>query len=1137
VSRCRFGFAWLAILLCCSSPLLGQGVHVAATTPKDSPLSKVFPQDSSPRVVTSLNGPWLASLDGGKTLHPFHIPSPVEDQLDWDFDGVSQFYRTVEPVRLQAGQRLFLRFNAAATKTKVFFQEQLVGEHLGGWTPFECELTALAKQFAAVDAWQLRVEVDELVGHNTQGFLPIVIPHFGGIWQDVSLVRTSDNRLLADRILATTDVVQASADDASSDSPNAAKPELADATQLLVRWGVNSPRTLNGRRLALAYRRVGDAEFRPLLTTDLSNQAAPTPEVAFAQTHDRFFELKIPIELEDWSPDQPACYQLQLRLLTANGELEDEVVVPICNRRIAATTDSITLNGRPVIIRGVLNWGYAPPSFAPTLDEQWMRREIEAAQARGFNLMKFCLWVPPRRYLELCDEYGMLAWVEYPTWHPQLDQQHLPDLQREFQEFFEFDRNHPSVLLRSLTCETGPSADVNVIRDLYQRCKQAIPGAIVEDDSSWISWNRVTDFYDDHPYGNNHTWVRTLDGLKKYISEHDPKPLVLGEAIAADSFQLPGGHDFQPRDPARAIVPRPDGREPQLISPHAPWSEQANAAWQEQIRTIAGRLQLTSRLEQLPADSRHYGLLMRKYQVETYRREVPRGGYVVSVIRDFPKAAMGLIDFSNQPKNSPEDWSFQGDGMILLSSQADRRSFQAGEAVSLEFQLAWSGPAPLPAGKFRLALADSTGANGQPLHSADVEVVELGNPANLRIQLTTPDVKQPTRLILQTEWQPAGKTPIRNEWPIWVFPAVDANRQTMVQVGSTAQLDLGWNVSHREAASWADVRATDTVLAADFSQELLSHLNRGGHAVIVPNNAVNSLPTSQHWFLRGSPLGFEQPRQAWLQTARTASGQEIDFLNELQHFDLAGPVIPAIDHFRNEVLPLVLLWDNHDQADIRTHAAAFVVKVGAGRALVTTLNHGGPTNAAGHWLLHRWLEDLSAGSLPSQLPDLEPRLARELTRQGMILHERNWKFRPDPDNSGLASGWSKPDFADGDWQEIRADRHWEGQGYKELDRWAWYRLKLRLPEDWRGPCFLNLTGADDYCDLYVNGIKVGSCGDMAAKRTAFEERASFDLTPHLQPGEEFVIAIAVYDWYGAGGLFKPMTLSTQPLDEAPPMLK
>ena len=32
------------------------------------------------------------------------------------------------------------------------------------------------------------VRVDEKVGHNSQGFLPIVAPHFGGIWQDVQLL-------------------------------------------------------------------------------------------------------------------------------------------------------------------------------------------------------------------------------------------------------------------------------------------------------------------------------------------------------------------------------------------------------------------------------------------------------------------------------------------------------------------------------------------------------------------------------------------------------------------------------------------------------------------------------------------------------------------------------------------------------------------------------------------------------------------------------------------------------------------------------------------------------------------------------------------------------------------------------------
>ncbi|MFN9182825.1 MAG: glycoside hydrolase family 2 TIM barrel-domain containing protein [Planctomycetota bacterium] len=1087
---------------------------------------------SPARDVTSLDGSWEASLDGGQSWHNIQLPSPVENELDWDFDGVAQFRRTIEPVQLAAGQRLFVRFNAAATRTKVFFQDQLVGEHLGGWTPFECDITALARQHADAEMWQLRVEVDELVGHNTQGFLPIVIPHFGGLWQNVSLVRTADNRLLGDRILATMDL-------ANLNPPGVAteQSEVTGGSRLLVRWGVNSPRTLNGRRLALAYRRTGTAEFLPLLTSELSAQSAPDPAVPFTQPQDRFFELTAPIQLDLWSPDNPVGYQLQLQLQTANGEIEDEVIVPICNRRIAATTDSITLNGRPLVIRGVLNWGYAPPSFAPSLDEQWMRREIELARERGFNLMKFCLWVPPRRYLELCDELGMLAWLEYPTWHPQLDQQHLPELQREFQEFFEYDRNHPSVLLRSLTCETGPGADINVIRDLYQRCKLAVPGAIVEDDSSWISWNRVSDFYDDHPYGNNHTWVRTLDGLKQYISEHDPKPLVLGEAIAADSFQLPGGHNFTPRSTAQAIAPRPAGRELKLTSPHAPWSEQANATWQAEIRTLSNRLRLESRLDQLPLDSRHYGLLMRKYQIETYRREVPQGGYVVSVIRDFPKAAMGLVDFANQPKHSASDWGFQGDGMILLSTQADRRSFHSNEPASLKFQLAWSGPQPKPAGTFRLALADSDGTNPRELQLATVEPTEFGQPAKLQVAFTPPSVGQPTRLVLQAAWNESGKPEIRNEWPIWVFPAVDSNRHTLVQVAGAAQLETEWPISRRQVESWAEVKASETVLSPVFSAELLSHLSRGGRAVIVPNNSVNSLPTSQHWFLRGSPLGFEQPQRPWLKSFPTSSGKEIDLLNELQHFDLAGPVVPAIEHFRDDILPLVFFWDNHDQADVRTHAAAFVVKVGAGRALVTTLNHGGPTNAAGHWLLERWLDDLQTSDLPATLPDLEPRLARELTRQGMILHERNWKFRPDPEEAGPTSGWSRPNFDDRDWQEIRANRHWEGQGFKELDRWAWYRLKLRLPEQWQGPCFLNLTGADDYCDVYVNGVKVGSCGDIAAKRTAFEERASFDLTSHVRPGAEFVIAIAVYDWYGAGGLFKPMTLSTQPLDQAPPMLK
>ncbi len=84
-------------------------------------------------------------------------------------------------------------------------------------------------------------------------------------------------------------------------------------------------------------------------------------------------------------------------------------------------------------------------------------------------------------------------------------------------------------------------------------------------------------------------------------------------------------------------------------------------------------------LASLSAESRHYAMLMRKYQVETLRREIPLAGYVVSVIRDFPTATMGLLDYMDQPKWTPAEWAWQGDTMCLLQTENDRRSYIASE--------------------------------------------------------------------------------------------------------------------------------------------------------------------------------------------------------------------------------------------------------------------------------------------------------------------------------------------------------------------------------------------------------------------------------------------------------------------------
>ncbi len=760
-----------------------------------------------------------------------------------------------------------------------------------------------------------------------------------------------------------------------------------------------------------------------------------------------------------------------------------------------------------------------------------MRNEILFAQARGFNLMKFCLWVPPKKYLELCDELGMLAWMEYPTWHPQLDKKHLEELRQEYAEFYEHDRNHGSIVLRSLTCETGPSADLDVIKSLYEQCKQFIPGAIVEDDSSWIEWNRVHDFYDDHPYGNNHTWVPTLTRLKDYISEREQQPLVLGESMAADTWTVPTERTLQMT---------------QLQPAHAPLSIADAARWQTEMGSLAAQRNRIFDSASLLPQSRHYGMLMRKYQIETFRREIPHGGYVVSVIRDFPKAAMGLIDFDNRPKQSPEDWAFQNDRMLILATENDRRSFDRGTVAALTILLKNDAVNEVAGGQLQLAVVDETG-NSKPQSTLKTDSVAGGEFLVQPLDLELPRVSGPSRLVLRARWNATGFNQT-NEWPIWVFPDPDKDLpEFAVHPSATAiagELPIRGRAWKSGSTTAAESNDRLPILARHFDSELLGELANGRRVLMIPDGEAGSFPLTEHWFLRGGPVVLPRINESWPRPFSLRRGEQTESQNmlvELQHFDLAGPVVANMSHYLPLTDPALVLWDNHDLSVVKTHGLVFEMSVGGGQLLVSTLNHTGPTNSAGRWLFGQFCEHLNNGNSPLTPETCEAtrlRLEAEVNRRAVLLHETSWKFQPDPAEIGVDEKWFAPDFDDSHWSEIRVDRHWESQGHEALDDWAWYRKSIRFPDDWTSETtYLNFTGIDDYAVIYVNGTKLGTAGDLEKKRTAFEDRLSFDISGYPKAGGTLQITVAVYDWFGAGGIFRPVTLSTEPLSENPPILK
>jgi hypothetical protein len=541
------------------------------------------------------------------------VPSAFETTLESTFDGVA-WYRRALPLPAERCQRVRVEFAAVATHATVFCNDKEVGQHLGGWTPFRVDITD-ALLWNGQD--HLEVRVDEKAGHNTQGFLPIIQPHFGGIWQGVTL--------------------------------------CLDRGPVLDRLGLFVFGKGNGE-LVYSVPTLGPArgQLEAVLTVRNADNALAETRFEVDPGMATTGVLQVPSATQ-WSPLAPHLHTVHLAL-RCDGRTLDELERRIGFRDLRADGTRILWNGLPLQVRGILHWGYSPPHLAPPTDPAFWRRQLQDFRALGFNCLKCCLWVPPSCVYDLCDELGLLVWQEYPTWHPRMDQAHKQELLAEYAEFFAHDRNHPSVAFRSITCETGQSADLDVVKALFEACKSAVPDTLVVDDSSWIGWQRITDFWDEHPYGNNRWWPGRLQQFLQHIAAKGQKPLLLGECIAADTWANRTAWQQQHGDDAKWW--RPDC-----------FADQAR--FETWVEHEFGAATLAS----LGPISRDYAMRTRRYQIERLRLAIPDAGYVVSVARDFAKARMGLYDDFDRLKWSAEQWSWHRDTMLCLDTPGDARAF------------------------------------------------------------------------------------------------------------------------------------------------------------------------------------------------------------------------------------------------------------------------------------------------------------------------------------------------------------------------------------------------------------------------------------------------------------------------------
>ena len=217
--------------------------------------------------------------------------------------------------------------------------------------------------------------------------------------------------------------------------------------------------------------------------------------------------------LSPWTPDKPELYTVELQVSgPGSGPWDadlrvltgaDVVRQTVAFRDIRMEGSQVLLNGEPIRIRSVLNWGYYPGVYGPAPSPETVREEFAYIKSLGFNAETVCLINMPDYFYDIADEMGLLIWQEYPTWHNDFDARHLATYRREFPAYLRRDRNHPSSIMRSLSVEADV-ADWDVIDELYALTKE-MTDTPVQDNNSRFSHSRpvYTDWYGEDKYFNN----------------------------------------------------------------------------------------------------------------------------------------------------------------------------------------------------------------------------------------------------------------------------------------------------------------------------------------------------------------------------------------------------------------------------------------------------------------------------------------------------------------------------------------------------------------------------------------------------------------------------------------------------------
>jgi len=421
-------------------------------------------------------------FDSSATLN---VPGDWNTQSDqlFFYEGTVWYKKSFDYQR-KPDTRLFVYFGAANYFADVYLNGEKLGQHEGGFTPFNFEITKLVRDTGNF----LVVKVDNKRRRDAVPTLMTDWWNYGGLTREVKLIETPAT-FVHDYLIQL----------------------QKGSRQRVGGWVKLAGEKLNQRVTV----RIPEAGISKSFNADARGLA----------------EVDFNADLKLWSPESPKLYDVIIEAET------DEVRDQIGFRTIETRGTDILLNGRPIFLHGVCIHEEAPLRGGRAYSREDARTLLGWAKELGANFVRLAHYPHNEFMIREADRMGILVWSEIPVyWTIEWENAAtFENARNQLSEMIARDKNRAAVVIWSVANETPLSdARLTFLKNLVAHARSLDSTRLMSAAMERHYINDTTQMIDD-PLGE---YLDVL-GCNEYVGWYDGLPEKADRLVWRSKYQKP----------------------------------------------------------------------------------------------------------------------------------------------------------------------------------------------------------------------------------------------------------------------------------------------------------------------------------------------------------------------------------------------------------------------------------------------------------------------------------------------------------------------------------------------------------------------------------------------------------------------